>query len=79
MVADLLNVADPNNLGGNGTKNGVFTFPFDTIEDILPIDSQTLLVANDNNYPFSVSRTPGQANSDEFIELKLSKPLALTV
>ena len=79
LVADLLNVADPNNLGGNGTKNGVFTFPFDTIEDILPIDSQTLLVINDNNYPFSASRTPGQANSDEFIEIKLDKPLDLTI
>ncbi len=77
LVADLLNIADPNNLGGNGTKNGVFTFPFVTIEDILPIDKQTLLVVNDNNYPFSVGRTAGKADANEFIEIKLSKPLDL--
>ena len=79
LVADLLNVADPNNLGGNGTKNGVFTFPFVTIEDILPIDAQTLLVINDNNYPFSVGRTAGKADNNEFIEIKLDKPLALAL
>ena len=77
LVADLLNISDPQNLGGNGTQNGVFTFPFVTIEDVLPIDPQTLLVVNDNNYPFSVGRTPGKADNNEFIEIKLSKPLNL--
>ncbi|HEY9641482.1 MAG TPA: esterase-like activity of phytase family protein, partial [Coleofasciculaceae cyanobacterium] len=77
LVADLLNIADPNNLGGNGTKNGTFTFPFTTIEDVLPLDQQTLLVINDNNYPFSVGRTAGKADANEFIEIKLSKPLDL--
>jgi hypothetical protein len=78
LLADLLNIADPNNLGGNGTQNGVFTFPFTTIEDVLPIDRQTLLVANDNNYPFSSGRTAGQADNNEFIEIKLNKRLNLS-
>lgn len=77
LVADLLNISDPLGIGGNGTNNGVFTFPFTTIEDVLIIDNQTLLVANDNNYPFSVGRTPGQPDNDEFIEIKLSQPLDL--
>lgn len=77
LVADLLNIDDPKNLGGNGTKNGTFTFPFVTIEDVLPIDAQTLLVINDNNYPFSVGRTPGKADSSEFIQIHLNKPLEL--
>jgi alkaline phosphatase D len=77
LVADLLNIADPNHLGSNGTQNGVFTFPFQTIEDVLPIDKQTILIVNDNNYPFSAARTPGQPDSEEFIEIKLSKPLDL--
>ena len=77
LVADLLNVADPNNLGGNGTQNGMFTFPFVTIESVLPLDSQTLLVANDNNYPFSVGRTAGQPDNNELIQIKLSQPLDL--
>ncbi|MBC6436347.1 glycerophosphodiester phosphodiesterase [Nostoc sp. HG1] len=77
LIADLLNISDPQGIGGNGTKNGVFTFPFVTIEDVLPIDAQTLLVINDNNYPFSVGRTAGQSDSSEFIQIKLSQPLNL--
>ena len=77
LLVDLLNISDPQGIGSNGTKNGVFTFPFVTIEDVLPIDAQTLLVINDNNYPFSVGRTAGQPDSSEFIEIKLSQPLDL--
>ncbi|MBA3920597.1 MAG: esterase-like activity of phytase family protein [Nostocaceae cyanobacterium] len=78
LLADLLNISDPQNLGGDATQNGVFKFPFVTIEDVLPIDNQTLLVANDNNYPFSVGRTPGQSDNNEFIKIRLSQPLDLT-
>ncbi|ACK65184.1 conserved hypothetical protein [Rippkaea orientalis PCC 8801] len=67
LLVDLLAISDPNNLGGNGTTNGTFTFPFVTIEAVLPIDKNTLLVTNDNNFPFSVGRTPGQADNNEFI------------
>ncbi|MBC7825495.1 MAG: esterase-like activity of phytase family protein [Candidatus Parcubacteria bacterium] len=77
LLVDLLNISDSQGIGSNGTKNGVFTFPFVTIEDVLPIDAQTLLVINDNNYPFSVGRTAGQPDSSEFIEIKLSQPLDL--
>ncbi len=77
LLADELNISDPNGLGGNGTQNGVFTFPFNTIEDVLPIDPQTLLIVDDNNYPFSSARTPGQADNNEFIKIKLNKPLDL--
>ncbi len=77
LLADLLNIADPQGLGGNGTKNGVFTFPFVTIEDVLPIDRQTILVANDNNYPFSIGRTPGKIDNSELIKIKLAQPLNL--
>ncbi len=75
LVADLLDIADPNGLGGNGTAAGVFTFPFQTIESVLPVDGQTLLIANDNNYPFSSGRTPGQADGNEFILIRLDQPL----
>lgn len=77
LVVDLLDIADPNHLGGNGTSEGVFTFPFITIEDVLPIDNRTLLVINDNNYPFSVGRIPGVPDDNEFILVKLDKPLRL--
>ncbi len=77
LVADLLNIADPNGVGGNGTVNGVFTFPFITIEDIIPIDASTILIANDNNYPFSIGRTPGVPDNNEIALLRLDSPLAL--
>jgi hypothetical protein len=53
-----------------------FTFPFQTIENVLVIDKNTILVANDNNYPFSVGR-PSAINNDEIILLGLGKPLSL--
>ncbi|HBY76796.1 MAG TPA: PEP-CTERM sorting domain-containing protein, partial [Cyanobacteria bacterium UBA11148] len=77
LLVDLLNIPDPNNLGGNGTTNGIFTFPFFTIEDVLPIDNKTLLVINDNNYPLSAGRTPNQPDNTEFILIQLDKPLNL--
>lgn len=74
LLVDLLNIKDPNNIGGNGTTNGIFTFPFVTIESVLPINKNTLLLVNDNNFPFSVGRTPGQADNNEFILVSVSVP-----
>jgi hypothetical protein len=74
LLADLLNIPDPNNLGGNGTTNGVFTFPFFTIESVLLVNPTTVLIVNDNNYPFrlySEGRTPGQLDNNEFIQIRL--------
>jgi hypothetical protein len=49
-----------------------------TIEDVYPIDDQTLLVINDNNYPFSSGRRPSKAPDDnEFVLLHLPRPLDL--
>ena len=52
-VADLLNISDPNHLGGPGA---IFRFPFQTIEAVIPLDRHRLGVLNDNNYP--VQRGP---------------------
>ncbi|MGI8504446.1 MAG: calcium-binding protein, partial [Hassallia sp.] len=73
-VADLLNIQDPNDLNQDGSTS--FRFPFQTIEDVLVVDANTILVANDNNYPFSVGRPPGIDNN-EIIQLQLDKPLNL--
>jgi len=74
-VADLMNLADPNDLGGTGT--GVFTFPFVTIESVVPLGRRTIGVLNDNNYPFSSGRTPGEPDNNEFIVIRLDAPLPL--
>lgn len=73
-VADLLNIQDPGDLNQDG--NTTYTMPFQTIEDVLVIDQNTILVANDNNYPFSVGRPPAIDNN-EIVVLQLSQPLNL--
>ena len=72
-VADLLNIADPDDVGGTGT--GVFTFPFVTIESVIPLSRTRIGVLNDNNYPGSSGRTPGQPDDNEFIVIRLDEPL----
>ncbi len=73
-VANLLNIQDTNDLNGDGKTT--YDMPFQTIEDVLVIDSKTILVANDNNYPFSIGRPPAIDNN-EMVVLELDKPLAL--
>ncbi|WP_245894986.1 phytase [Nostoc cycadae] len=73
-IADLLNIQDPNDLNRDGSTT--FTFPFVTIENVLVLDANTILVANDNNYPFSQGR-PGDIDNDEIILLELDRPLNL--
>jgi hypothetical protein len=66
-VADLMNIYDPRDVAGDGRTKTVFTFPFQTIEDLLVLDETTLLVINDNNFPFSSGREFGVADNNEFI------------
>lgn len=73
-VVDLMNVADPHDLNQDG--QGVFTFPFVTIEDVLVLDAKTLLVINDNNYPGS-SRDSGVPDPTEFLRIELDTVLPL--
>lgn len=77
LLVDLLNISDPKRIGGNITKAGIFTIPFVTIESVLPVDSRTLLVINDNNYADTSGRIPRQADNTEFILIRLKKPLNL--
>jgi glycerophosphoryl diester phosphodiesterase len=74
LVVDLLNIPDPNDLNGDGSTT--YRMPFQTIEDVLVIDERTILVANDNNFPFSVGRPPAIDNN-EIVVLHLDKPLHL--
>jgi hypothetical protein len=73
LLVDLLKIRDPKGIGGNDTVNGIFTFPFVTIETVLPVDERTLLVVNDNNYADTKGRNPNQIDTTEFILIKLDK------
>jgi len=74
-IVDLLNILDPLDLDGDG--NNTFRFPFVTIESVAIVNANTLLIANDNNFPFSSGRTPGVADNNEFILLTLPNSLRL--
>lgn len=49
----------------------------DTSPSSRQLDARTLGVLNDNNYPFSAGRTPGQPDNNEFILIRLDAPLPL--
>ena len=69
---DLLDIADPEGLAPRGTAGGRFTFPFVTIENVDVVAPGVIVVANDNNFPFSVGRAPGRADNTEVILLEVS-------
>ena len=72
LVADLMDIANPRHVGG---FRDTFTFPFQTIEDVVILDDRTLAVLNDNNFPFSAGRTAGRPDDNEFIVIKLDRGL----
>jgi hypothetical protein len=71
-LVDLMNVADPHDLNGDGST--LFTFPYVTIESVLILDPRTLLVINDNNFPGGGGRSPAPDNT-EFLKIELDRPL----
>lgn len=71
-LVDLMAIADPNDLNGDGSTR--FTFPFVTIEDVLLLDSQTLLVVNDNNFPGGGGRDL-LSDDTEFLKISLTAPV----
>ncbi|WP_218163364.1 esterase-like activity of phytase family protein [Nannocystis exedens] len=75
---DLLAIADPHGLapavaGDVGVGEGRFAMPFVTIESLVLLPQDRMLVANDNNLPFSVGRHRGDGRPDdeEFVVLQL--------
>lgn len=79
LVCDLLSLDDerelaPRERGAIGLGRR-FTLPFVTPECLLVVDASTLIVANDNNYPFSSGRRPGKPDDTEIVRLHLLQPL----
>jgi len=68
---DLLDIKDPDGRARVGSKNGVFQFPFFTIENVDVVDGEHIVVANDNNLPFSAGRQLDKADDNEFILLRV--------
>ena len=75
---DLLAIADPEGRARPGTarEDGTLAFPFFTIEDVARVDDTHILVANDNNLPYSGGREIGRAADNEFILLSVPELLS---
>ncbi|MEM6562531.1 MAG: esterase-like activity of phytase family protein [Planctomycetota bacterium] len=73
-IADLLDIADPNDLDADGLTD--FRFPFVTIESVVVVDERTVLICNDNNFPFSNGRSATEPDHTEFILVRLPEPLS---
>lgn len=71
-LVNLMNIADPNDLNGDGSTT--FTFPYVTIENMHVIDANTLLVVNDNNFPGGGGRTLA-SDGTEFLKIHLDQAL----
>jgi len=81
LLVDLMAVPDPHHVGADGD---FFRFPFNTIESVHVAGDSSVLVANDNNYPFSAGRSlsltnartgPTTPDDNEFILVGLGSPL----
>lgn len=75
---DLMTIEDPEGQAIERLKpaEGPFSFPFFTIEDVARVDETHIMVANDNNLPFSGGRRIGQAANNEFILLSVPELLS---
>ena len=71
-VANLLQLSDPRNIGGQGP---LFRFPFQTIESVIPLGDREIGLLDDNNYPFSSARVAGEPDPNEFIVIRLDRTL----
>jgi hypothetical protein len=69
---DLMDIDDPEKLARQGGKDGKFTFPFFTIENVDIVDADHIIVGNDNNLPFSSGRALGKSDDNELILLKVT-------
>ncbi|MFZ4407631.1 MAG: esterase-like activity of phytase family protein [Paracraurococcus sp.] len=78
---DLMAIRDPDSLArqrgdlGEGVARDRFNFPFFTIENVAVVDADHIIVANDNNLPFSAGRHLTRADDNEFMLLRVPELL----
>ncbi len=78
LLVDLLNIADPQDIGGplQGIAGDKFNFPLQSVESLTLVDEYTLLVGLDNNYPGGNGRLPGTPDGTEMMTLRFDVPLS---
>jgi len=75
-AADLLRIADRRGIStparpGEFGVGPVFSFPLQSVESVLPLSSDRVLVANDNNFPGNDGRIAGRPDDTELIEITI--------
>ena len=76
---DLMNIADQDGvarIATDGGEAGRFGLPFFTIEDVMRVDDTHIMVAIDNNLPFSSGRKLNTAADNEVVLLSVPELLA---
>ena len=70
-VIDLLEIADPSRLSLDGGAR--FRFPYETTEALAVMDDGSVVIVNDNNYPFGQGRywEEGEPDGNEVIRLRM--------
>jgi hypothetical protein len=72
---DLLAMKDPDHKARQGGRDGMLSFPFVTIENVARVDADHIIVANDNNLPFSSGRAVDRQDDNEFVLLTVPELL----
>jgi glycerophosphoryl diester phosphodiesterase len=78
LVADLLRIANPDAIGTNTSAGayGVgdpFAFAGQSVEVVIPVGGDELLIGLDNNYPGGSGRYPGTPDDTELITIDFRK------
>jgi hypothetical protein len=68
---DLLAIKDPQGLAKQGGHDWLYDMPFVTIENVDRVDDTHIVVANDNNFPFSAGRQANKTDDNEFVLLSV--------
>ncbi|RZT78927.1 hypothetical protein EV382_2123 [Micromonospora violae] len=71
-AVDLMYIADPKGVStparpGEYGVGPLLSFPLQSVESVLPLGGDRVLVANDNNFPGNDGRIPGRADDTELI------------
>jgi len=71
---DLMKMQDFDGIARLGKRDdNTFTFPFVTIENVDRVDEDHIIVANDNNFPFSKGRDLTKPDNNEIVLLKVTE------
>jgi glycerophosphoryl diester phosphodiesterase len=78
LVIDLLKIDNPDEIGVERSPGAygvgrTFSFPFQSVETVVPLGQDRYLLANDNNYPGNDARYPARPDDTEMVMLTLRR------